>query len=110
MRDRKTIPVPQSAFLGGKAKPVVEEGKEEEDQEEEEEDEIAMDDMLELGEEEVGGSRNSGLEFLVDMDVKNLTRYVASGALFFPTTNPLHTGRRKRPTGSTPYKLSLIHI
>lgn len=83
------IPVPQSAFLG-KPKAVAEEGQDGEDVEEEEEEEIDMDDMLGEGEDseeeqeskppkqEANGRKGAGMEFLVGLDAKTLSRYVAT--------------------------------
>ncbi|GHJ84066.1 hypothetical protein NliqN6_0468 [Naganishia liquefaciens] len=84
LRDQKTIPVPQSAFLGT-PKTATEEGQD--DVEEEEEDEIDMDDMMGEGEDSEDGDegdkeskqgatgRNgAGLEFLVGLDAKTLSR------------------------------------
>jgi nucleolar complex protein 3 len=86
LRDQKVIPVPQSAFLG-KTKVVAGEGAEEDGGEEEEEEEIDMEDMLGEGEDsgdeeqgegggiqEGGGRATAGLEFLVGLDAKNLSR------------------------------------
>jgi hypothetical protein len=84
LRDQKSIPVPQSAFLG---KPKVAEEGQEEGAEEEEEEEIDMDDMLGEAEDtdeeehegrggsrESGGGKGAGLEFLVGLDAKTLSR------------------------------------